>query len=77
MGSEVVYQCNSGYHNVGKGNISICTAAGLWERSSVLCQGTVTVSSDLQIRFTDFFFFFFLGLIITMHTDVGSPCLSF
>uniref|UniRef100_A0A3B4ZGR2 Sushi domain containing 1 n=1 Tax=Stegastes partitus TaxID=144197 RepID=A0A3B4ZGR2_9TELE len=38
MGAEVVYQCNSGYHNVGKGNVSICTAAGLWERPSVLCQ---------------------------------------
>lgn len=46
MGTEVVYQCNSGYHNVGKGNASICTAAGQWERPSVLCQGTVSALSD-------------------------------
>uniref|UniRef100_A0A3P8RRF2 Sushi domain containing 1 n=1 Tax=Amphiprion percula TaxID=161767 RepID=A0A3P8RRF2_AMPPE len=47
MGTEVVYQCNSGYHNVGKGNISICTAAGLWERSSVLCQEILCGSPPL------------------------------
>ncbi|XP_026199298.1 sushi domain-containing protein 1 isoform X2 [Anabas testudineus] len=41
MGAEVVYQCNSGYHNVGMGNVSICTAAGQWERPSVLCQETL------------------------------------
>lgn len=46
MGTEVLYQCNSGYHNVGKGKASICTAAGQWERPSVLCQGIVTVLSD-------------------------------
>lgn len=45
MGTKVVYQCDSGYHNVGKGNVSVCTAAGKWERA-VLCQGTVTVLSD-------------------------------
>ncbi|XP_022607841.1 sushi domain-containing protein 1-like isoform X5 [Seriola dumerili] len=38
IGTEVVYQCNSGYHNVGKGNVSICTAAGQWEEPPVLCQ---------------------------------------
>uniref|UniRef100_A0A669D9Q5 Sushi domain containing 1 n=1 Tax=Oreochromis niloticus TaxID=8128 RepID=A0A669D9Q5_ORENI len=38
MGTEVVYQCNSGYHNVGKGNVSICTAAGQWAGPSVLCR---------------------------------------
>ncbi|KAM7416083.1 hypothetical protein PAMA_018248 [Pampus argenteus] len=38
MGTEVVYQCDSGYHNVGKGNVSVCTAAGQWEGASVLCQ---------------------------------------
>ncbi|XP_069557700.1 sushi domain-containing protein 1 isoform X1 [Brachyistius frenatus] len=38
MDAEVVYECNSGYHNVGKGNGSVCTAAGRWERPSVLCQ---------------------------------------
>ncbi|XP_035851018.1 sushi domain-containing protein 1 isoform X3 [Sander lucioperca] len=41
MGTVVLYQCNSGYHNVGKGNVSICTAAGQWERPSVLCQETL------------------------------------
>ncbi|XP_062240820.1 sushi domain-containing protein 1 isoform X3 [Platichthys flesus] len=38
VGSEVVYRCNSGYHNVGKGNVSSCTAAGQWEEPLVLCQ---------------------------------------
>nr|XP_019949285.1 PREDICTED: sushi domain-containing protein 1-like isoform X2 [Paralichthys olivaceus] len=38
IGSEVVYQCNSGYHNVGKGNVSTCTAVGQWEKPPVLCQ---------------------------------------
>ncbi|XP_074493298.1 sushi, von Willebrand factor type A, EGF and pentraxin domain-containing protein 1 isoform X10 [Sebastes fasciatus] len=51
MGTEVLYQCNSGYHNVGKGNVSICTPAGQWEKPSVLCQGTPIYS-----------FFFFLSL---------------
>lgn len=46
MGTEVVYQCDSGYHNVGKSNASVCTAAGRWERASVLCQGTVTALSN-------------------------------
>ncbi|XP_078027057.1 sushi domain-containing protein 1 isoform X2 [Epinephelus lanceolatus] len=40
MGSKVLYQCNSGYHNVGKGNVSICNAGGQWERPPVLCQET-------------------------------------
>ncbi|XP_026176824.1 sushi domain-containing protein 1 isoform X3 [Mastacembelus armatus] len=38
VGTEVLYQCNSGYHHVGKGNVSVCTAAGQWEGPSVLCQ---------------------------------------
>ncbi|XP_040012054.1 sushi domain-containing protein 1 isoform X4 [Xiphias gladius] len=38
MGTEVVYQCNPGYRNVGKGNVSICTPAGQWEAPPVLCQ---------------------------------------
>ncbi|XP_062240819.1 sushi domain-containing protein 1 isoform X2 [Platichthys flesus] len=41
VGSEVVYRCNSGYHNVGKGNVSSCTAAGQWEEPLVLCQETL------------------------------------
>lgn len=39
VGSRVVYQCNSGYRSVGKGNASICTASGEWDAASLLCQG--------------------------------------
>ncbi|XP_037338631.2 sushi domain-containing protein 1 isoform X7 [Pungitius pungitius] len=38
MGTEVVYQCNSGFHNVGTGDVSTCTSAGQWEGPSMLCQ---------------------------------------
>ncbi|XP_046871945.1 sushi domain-containing protein 1 isoform X2 [Hypomesus transpacificus] len=38
MGSEVVYQCSSGYHNVGQGNGSVCTASGQWNKTTFLCQ---------------------------------------
>uniref|UniRef100_A0A667W8W6 Sushi domain containing 1 n=1 Tax=Myripristis murdjan TaxID=586833 RepID=A0A667W8W6_9TELE len=38
MGSEVIYQCNSGYHHVGKGNVSVCAPSGRWEEASVLCR---------------------------------------
>ncbi|XP_024908928.1 sushi domain-containing protein 1 isoform X2 [Cynoglossus semilaevis] len=38
VGTQVIYQCISGYHNVGKGNVSICDAAGQWEEPHVLCQ---------------------------------------
>ncbi|XP_021461191.2 sushi domain-containing protein 1 isoform X9 [Oncorhynchus mykiss] len=37
IGSEVVYQCNSGYYNVGEGNVSVCTANGQWDKSALLC----------------------------------------
>ncbi|XP_037632671.1 sushi domain-containing protein 1 isoform X3 [Sebastes umbrosus] len=47
MGTEVLYQCNSGYHNVGKGNVSICTPAGQWEKPSVLCQETLCGSPPI------------------------------
>ncbi|KAM9360266.1 sushi domain-containing protein 1 isoform 1-T1 [Symphorus nematophorus] len=47
MGTEVLYQCNSGYHNVGKGNVSICTAAGQWETPSMLCQETLCGSPPI------------------------------
>lgn len=56
MGSEVLYQCNSGYHNVGMGNVSTCTAAGRWETPSLLCEGTVTVLSN-RLRSTVWAFF--------------------
>nr|XP_020455046.1 sushi domain-containing protein 1 isoform X1 [Monopterus albus] len=52
MGTEVVYQCNSGYHNVGKGNVSVCTPAGQWETPSVLCQETLCGSPPV-IKSTD------------------------
>ncbi|XP_022607836.1 sushi domain-containing protein 1-like isoform X3 [Seriola dumerili] len=48
IGTEVVYQCNSGYHNVGKGNVSICTAAGQWEEPPVLCQETLCGSPPVS-----------------------------
>ncbi|XP_064867540.1 sushi domain-containing protein 1 isoform X4 [Oncorhynchus nerka] len=38
IGSEVVYQCNSGYYNVGEGNVSVCTANGQWDQTSFLCE---------------------------------------
>ncbi|XP_038857571.1 sushi domain-containing protein 1 isoform X3 [Salvelinus namaycush] len=38
IGSEVVYQCNSGYYNVGEGNVSVCTAKGQWDQTSFLCE---------------------------------------
>ncbi|KAG7489330.1 sushi domain-containing 1-like isoform X1 [Solea senegalensis] len=41
MGTGVFYQCDTGYHNVGKGNVSICGAAGEWEEPPVLCQETL------------------------------------
>ncbi|XP_042278136.1 sushi domain-containing protein 1 isoform X2 [Thunnus maccoyii] len=47
MGTEVVYQCDSGYYNVGKGNVSVCTAAGQWEGASVLCQEILCGSPPL------------------------------
>ncbi|XP_071259838.1 sushi domain-containing protein 1 isoform X7 [Salvelinus alpinus] len=38
IGSEVVYQCNSGYYNVGEGNVSVCTAKGQWDQTYFLCE---------------------------------------
>lgn len=43
VGSQVVYQCKSGYRNVGEGNASVCTASGEWDVASLLCQGAVTL----------------------------------
>ncbi|XP_068576862.1 sushi domain-containing protein 1 isoform X4 [Cebidichthys violaceus] len=48
MGTEVAYQCNSGYQNVGKGNVSICTSAGQWERPSMLCQEVLCGSPPMM-----------------------------
>lgn len=44
VGSHVVYQCDSGYHSVGEGNVSVCTASGEWDGASLLCQGDYDVS---------------------------------
>uniref|UniRef100_A0AAY5KK36 Sushi domain-containing protein n=1 Tax=Esox lucius TaxID=8010 RepID=A0AAY5KK36_ESOLU len=37
MGSEVFYQCNFGYKNVGEGNVSHCNADGQWDNGSTHC----------------------------------------
>lgn len=39
MGTKAFYQCITGYHNVGKGNTSVCTASEQWEDPSVICEG--------------------------------------
>lgn len=39
VGSQVVYQCNSGYRSVGEGNVSVCTAGGEWDAAALLCRG--------------------------------------
>lgn len=44
VGSQVVYQCNSGFRNVGEGNVSVCSASGKWEGVSPLCQGDNAIS---------------------------------
>ncbi|CAJ1068337.1 sushi domain-containing protein 1 isoform X3 [Xyrichtys novacula] len=38
VGSQVVYQCLSGYHNGGGGNVSVCTADGEWDEASLHCE---------------------------------------
>ncbi|XP_029366550.1 sushi domain-containing protein 1 isoform X2 [Echeneis naucrates] len=48
IGTEVLYQCQSGFHNVGEGNVSICTAAGVWEEPLVLCKETSCGSPPLR-----------------------------
>ncbi|XP_056274299.1 sushi domain-containing protein 1 isoform X8 [Pseudoliparis swirei] len=52
VGTNVVYQCNSGYHNVGTGNVSICTSTGQWERPPMLCQEAVCGSPPV-IEYTE------------------------
>ncbi|XP_028313560.1 sushi domain-containing protein 1 [Gouania willdenowi] len=52
MGDQVVYECTSGYQNVGLGNISICAASGLWEKPSVLCR-EILCGVPPVIEFTD------------------------
>ncbi|XP_054906828.1 sushi domain-containing protein 1 isoform X2 [Poeciliopsis prolifica] len=38
VGSKVVYRCDRGFVNVGKGNVSVCTASGGWDTPSLSCQ---------------------------------------
>ncbi|XP_028270212.1 sushi domain-containing protein 1 isoform X2 [Parambassis ranga] len=38
VGSQVVYQCDPGYHNVGERSVSVCTATGKWDGAPMLCQ---------------------------------------
>ncbi|XP_026044184.1 sushi domain-containing protein 1 isoform X4 [Astatotilapia calliptera] len=68
MGTEVVYQCNSGYHNVGKGNVSICTAAGQWAGPSVLCR-EILCGNPPVIEFT--------GQVWSYNSIPGSTVLYF
>ncbi|XP_013769566.1 sushi domain-containing protein 1 isoform X2 [Pundamilia nyererei] len=68
MGTEVVYQCNSGYHNVGKRNVSICTAAGQWAGPSVLCR-EILCGNPPVIEFT--------GQVWSYNSTPGSTVLYF
>ncbi|XP_067458670.1 sushi domain-containing protein 1 isoform X4 [Thunnus thynnus] len=38
VGSQAVYQCNSGYRSVGERNVTVCTASGEWDEASLFCQ---------------------------------------
>lgn len=50
VGSYVVYRCTWGFRSVA--NTSVCIARGIWDLSSVLCEGVVP-QFDLRIA-TDF-----------------------
>lgn len=69
MGATVLYQCIFGYQNVGRGNTSMCTAAGRWETPAVLCQGTVTGSSVCFVSPG----FLSCTLTVLVETLCGSP----
>lgn len=53
VGSRVVYQCNSGYHNVGEGNVSVCTADGRWDEASLRCQGDFYAMRAPKVQVND------------------------
>ncbi|XP_017270013.1 sushi domain-containing protein 1 isoform X2 [Kryptolebias marmoratus] len=38
VGSQVAYTCDDGYVSVGEGNVSVCTASGEWDQTSLSCQ---------------------------------------
>lgn len=48
VGSQVVYQCKSGYRNVGQGNVSVCTPSGKWDEASLLCQGDDDINASVN-----------------------------
>lgn len=39
LGSRAAYMCDHGYVSVGGGNVSVCTASGEWDQTSLSCQG--------------------------------------
>ena len=49
VGAQVVYQCNSGYRDAGKGNVSVCTASGEWDTAPLLCQGDNDINQHTRV----------------------------
>ena len=47
VGSQVFYQCNSGYRSTGEGNVSICSASGVWDLASMLCEGDNAINPSI------------------------------
>ncbi|XP_028853183.1 sushi domain-containing protein 1 isoform X5 [Denticeps clupeoides] len=38
MNALVFYECDAGFYNAGRGNVSVCTAEGVWNQSNILCR---------------------------------------
>ncbi|XP_041956594.1 sushi domain-containing protein 1 isoform X2 [Alosa sapidissima] len=38
FGAKAFYECETGYRNVGLGNVSVCSTNGLWLEPSLICQ---------------------------------------
>ncbi|XP_035382075.1 sushi domain-containing protein 1 isoform X2 [Electrophorus electricus] len=38
IGSRVLYACETGYHSVGEGDISVCNSSGHWTKTHVTCE---------------------------------------
>ncbi|KAM8885996.1 sushi domain-containing protein 1 isoform 6-T6 [Spinachia spinachia] len=74
LGTEVVYECNSRFRNVGTGNVSVCTSAGRWEGPSMLCQGSHCSITSLQIGHSLLFMLHGAGACFFLLVIVcGSP----